>query len=215
MAEYRCEFPGCNKELAYGGRGRPPKRCEEHKGMKIESEGTQEVITPRTRPRPGKSETETKSETPAPRARPGSKPKEQEAPKADRTNKEQTESLGKQDTQSRAKAETNVRRASMQVLENADVPRGVNGTPMAKITFSASELIPTGQYANVSVGPAQVQVYVDIDREVVESETFFNDDQKENLVKALNELADMVGGDIISVQRNLVLQSMQDQLETK
>lgn len=35
-----------------------------------------------------------------------------------------------------------------------------NGIPMTRITCSAAELIPTRSYANVSVGPIQVQRYV-------------------------------------------------------
>jgi len=30
-AEYRCQHPGCDRELTYGGRGRKPKFCDEHK----------------------------------------------------------------------------------------------------------------------------------------------------------------------------------------
>ncbi len=51
-----------------------------------------------------------------------------------------------------------------------------NGIPMTRITCSAAELIPTRQYANVSVGPIQVQRYVfatafdDIKKEITETQ---------------------------------------------
>lgn len=121
--------------------------------------------------------------------------------------------VGKADTQSRAKAETAARRSNEQNGELEPVPMGVGGRPMAKIIFSASELIPTGQYANVSVGPAQVHAFVDLDRQL-EDDGYFSTSEKQTLVAALNELAEVVERDVVAVQRNLVLESIQEQLST-
>ena len=80
---------------------------------------------------------------------------------------------------------------------------------MVKLTMTASELIPTGQYANVSVGPCQITAFVD-----PEAPSPFTDAQRENMAAALNQLAEIVEGDVVSVQRNLVLESIQEQLSS-
>jgi hypothetical protein len=78
---------------------------------------------------------------------------------------------------------------------------------MAKIEFSASELIPTGQYANVTVGPIRITAYVDLSRNGDGS--YFTERERDTLVKAANELAEMAERDVIGVQRGLVLESLQ------
>jgi hypothetical protein len=150
---------------------------------------------------------------PAARQRPGSKakPKAAEEPAASkpaRANPRQAKSIGNQDTQSRGKAETAAKQAEKQQETVSDGwPRTSDGRPMVRITMTASELIPTGQYANVSVGPCQIITYIDPDAPAP-----FTDVQRENMAAALNQLAEIVEGDVVSVQRNLVMESIQDQL---
>jgi hypothetical protein len=91
------------------------------------------------------------------------------------------------------------------------VPCGSKGSPMIQAEMSAAELIPTGQYANVSVGPARLHFWIDPDRELKPGESYFSEEQRDTVTKALNEAAEMVEGDVIAVQRNLVLESMQQQ----
>jgi len=149
-----------------------------------------------SRANPAKSAEEPKAETtttaPAKRANPGL-----------------SKTVGKPDTQSRTKAETSVKQANRQqeVVEGDGWPRTSDGRPMVKITMTASELIPTGQYANVSVGPCQITCFID-----PEAPSPFTDAQRENMAAALNQLAEIVEGDVVSVQRNLVMESIQDQL---
>ena len=127
-----------------------------------------------------------------------------------RTRPGTTKTMGKAEPKSRSKAKAASERADKDQQEQVDEgswPRNADGSPMAKIEFSAAELIPNGQFANVSVGPAKATVFVDLD-----SDTPFSDAQKQNLAAALNELADVVGLDVIGVQRNLVHESLQEQI---
>lgn len=121
--------------------------------------------------------------------------------------------IGKGDEKSRAKAQAAHQRAveQRQTVDAESWPRGVNGQPMLKITMTAAELIPTGQYANVSVGPAQITAFIDQDRQVA-GQSYFSAEQRAVMAQALNELAEIVEGDVVAVQRNLVMQSMQHQI---
>lgn len=142
---------------------------------------------------------------------------------AERSNPFLTKDIGKGDTQSRQKAEKAAERADAEIkrqnetpLVNASSngtswPTGVKGTPMMHCEMSAAELIPTGQYANVSVGPARVHFLIDPDRELRDDEDYFTPQQRATIAKALNEAAELVESDVIAVQRNLVLESMQEQ----
>lgn len=78
-------------------------------------------------------------------------------------------------------------------------PTDDKGRPMAQISFTASELIPTGQFANVVVGPVTVTKFV----------------ADENLADQVNELAEMVESDCIAEQRELVLASLQADVENQ
>lgn len=40
------------------------------------------------------------------------------------------------------------------------IPVDTNGQPLVKISFTVTEKIPTGNYANVEVGPATAERYV-------------------------------------------------------
>jgi len=42
-----------------------------------------------------------------------------------------------------------------------EIPIGANGMPLIKISCAAAELIPTMQYANVTIGPVVVHRYVE------------------------------------------------------
>lgn len=89
-------------------------------------------------------------------------------------------------------------------------PKGSAGTPMIKAEMAASELIPTGQYANVTVGPVRLSFLIDPDRKLSEGEGYFSQEQKDTIAQALNEAAEIVEGDVVAVQRNLVLENLQE-----
>jgi hypothetical protein len=141
--------------------------------------------------------------------------------KKDRTNPFLTKTSGKSDTGSRGKAEKAADRSDaeiervkaeplVEVGASGGWPTGSKGTPMMHAEMSAAELIPTGQYANVSVGPARVHFLIDPDRELRDDEDYFSPQQRATIAKALNEAAEIVEADVIAVQRNIVLESMQD-----
>jgi len=132
-----------------------------------------------------------------------------------RANPRTAKTIGQTDTKSRTKAD----HAHEQTKEKTDIsveeeiPRGVSGKPMMKIFMTASELVPTGQYANVSVGPAQITAWVDPDRVLEEGESYFSAQQRATLAQALNELAEIVEADVIAVQRNLVMENLQETVQ--
>src|SRR5436190_17023922 len=136
--------------------------------------------------------------------------KDEEEEKA-RSNPFLAKKMGKGDTNSRSKAE----KAADQTNERTEIavgndsvwPTNDQGRPLARVTMTASELIPTGQYANVSVGPAQITMFIDPD-----SDQPLTPEQAENVGKALNVLAEIVEVDVVAVQRNLVLESLQQQI---
>ncbi len=136
-----------------------------------------------------------------------------EAP--ERTNPFLTKSLGKGDKGSRGKAEKASERADTEVQQyeanQPSWPTGQKGTPMMKAEMAASELIPTGQYANVTVGPARLHFLIDPDRELRDDEDYFSPAQRATIAKALNEAAEVIESDVVAVQRNLVMESMQQQ----
>lgn len=119
------------------------------------------------------------------------------------TDERLAKTMGKGDKGTRAKAENATNRNKQ---ETEGWPT-VNGKPMVRIQMQASELIPTGQYANVAIGPAVVTAFIDPS----DSEGM-SDEEKENITKAVNDLAILVERDVIAVQRTLVLASLQDQI---
>jgi hypothetical protein len=191
------------------GRGRPPKYCSDHKPTPSSSNGKpaeEKVPEPstRARPRPGN-----KQEPEAARPRPGAPRSEENDGATDEPQAlRRPPTLGKSDSGSRAKAETAEKRA-VSVQADEVIPRGIDGKPMAKIEFSASELIPTGQYANVTVGPVRITAYIDLARNDDEGLPYFTEQEKDTLIKAANELAEMTEVNIIGIQRGLVLESLQ------
>jgi hypothetical protein len=144
----------------------------------------------------------------------------------DRTNPFLSKTAGKGDTGSRKKAEKASEQANEEIkqqekpqakLANLNVgelsawPLGSKGTPMMHAEMAASELIPTGQYANVTVGPCRVHFLIDPDRELRDDEDYFTPQQRATIAKALNESAEIVEADVVAVQRNIVMESMQGQ----
>lgn len=160
-----------------------------------------------SRPRPGskKPDAEKKDETAAPR-----------------TDPRQTATMGEADKGSRAKAENASARANDEIKRQearpvrspVGWPVGSAGSPMIMAEISAAELVPTGQYANVSVGPARLHFLIDPDREIAEDESYFTSEQRAVMSQALNEAAEIVESDVIAVQRSLVLNSLQDQVQS-
>lgn len=133
---------------------------------------------------------------------------------ADRTNPFISKTVGKPGRQSRQKAEKAADRADEEIRSNDEMgrwPQGAKGTPMMRAEMSAAELVPTGDYANVSVGPARLHFLIDPDRELRDDEDYFSPAQRATITKALNEAAEMVEADVVAVQRNIVLESMQNQ----
>jgi len=131
----------------------------------------------------------------------------------DRTNPFLTKTSGKGDKGTRGKAEKATERADEEIKreERKVTPEQLdNGMIMAEM--SAAELIPTGQYANVSIGPARLHFQIDPNRDIPEGGTYFSAAQRATIARALNEAAEMIEADVLAVQRNIVMESMQDQL---
>jgi hypothetical protein len=72
-----------------------------------------------------------------------------------------------------------------------------DGVPLLQISFTASELIPTGDYANVTVGPVTVTKFI------------ADPDDDDTLAEELNNLAEVVEAKCISEQREIVMESLQ------
>jgi hypothetical protein len=80
--------------------------------------------------------------------------------------------------------------------QSGGVPLTPDGRPMVKITVSGAELIPHGQFANISCGPCMFEVWVDpLDEEPVHPTV------AQGIAKAANTLFDALYGDVLSVQR--------------
>lgn len=124
-----------------------------------------------------------------------------------RTHEEVSKSVGRGSGKgTRAQAIGNAERANSQ-QDSEGIPRAADGFPLVKISMAAAELIPTGQFANISIGPALIEWYIDPrDDEPITS------DQLSNASRALNQLAELVEVDVVAVQRNIVLESMQSQV---
>lgn len=116
---------------------------------------------------------------------------------------ESGKTLGNSDQKSRSKAES----AKERNQHEAESWPTVDGRPMVKIQMQASEIVPTGQYANVAIGPAVITAFID-----PFSKPGFSDEWKENVATAINELAEIVERDVVAVQRSLVHMSLQDQV---
>lgn len=71
------------------------------------------------------------------------------------------------------------------------------GLPLIEISVCASELIPTGEYANVTVGPVRMTKYI---RDPQDDDT---------LVEMINDMCELIEVGVVAEQRELVLQSLQ------
>ena len=119
-----------------------------------------------------------------------------------------TKTIAKDEPKSRQKAEESHKRTAKASDEaQEDWPVSDDGRPLVKISVCAAELLPTGQFANISVGPAQITAFID----PADEEPFSKSD-KDNIASALNQLSDIVQVDVIGVQRTMILTSMAEQL---
>lgn len=140
---------------------------------------------------------------------------------SEKTNPFLSKSIGKPDTGSRGKAEKASKRANEEIVnEKSDSwPTAPSGLPYVKAEMAASELIPTGQYANVSIGPVRLHFLIDpgivLQDENGGPTSFFSPQQRATIAQALNEAAEIVEVDVCAVQRNLIMESMQQQLGEK
>jgi hypothetical protein len=123
--------------------------------------------------------------------------------------------LATQDTKSGAKAKAAHDKTvkDLEAVNSDSWPRGSTGEPMMKIVMTAAELVPTGQYANVSIGPVQITAFVDEKRKLEDGESYFTHGERATMAQALNELAEVVEGDVVAVQRNIVLENLQEEGE--
>jgi hypothetical protein len=139
---------------------------------------------------------------------------EESTPKA-ATRPKPEPTIGNAAQKSRQKADHARQQAekSREMVDSEAWPRGVNGQPMFKVTMTAAELLPTGQFANISIGPAQITAFVDQDRLLADDQGYFTQAQRDTLARALNELAEIVEADVVAVQRNLVQEHVQKQVE--
>ena len=144
-----------------------------------------------------------------------------EAPK-DRTNPFLSKTMGTGDKGTRKKAENASERTNGEIKDRESPattrlngqpgwPMGSKGTPMMHAEMAASELIPTGQYANCAIGPCRIHFLIDPDRELRDDEDYFTPQQKATIAKAFNEAAEVIEADVVAVQRDLVLESLQQQ----
>lgn len=133
------------------------------------------------------------------------------SPRRPRVTKETAESIGNADEKSRQKAKAAAER-SQAVMDQAvasgegKIPLTGDGRPMARILVGGAELIPHGQYANISCGPAVFELWVDplADKPVSE-------EVKAGLAQAANEMFDALYADVLSVQRALIQTSIEEQ----
>lgn len=179
-----------------------------------------ETTRPRPRPKPTSEKSnggEVKTRPrPAPRPKPTEKSEldnptdgDDKATMSDRGRMEKITKSGTPDTQSRVKGEQAQRRAES--VQGEELwPRGIKGRPMIKLEFAASELIPTGQYANVTVGPVRATGFIDLDRDLDEDEPYFSQREADMIIKAANELAEHIEGSVVAVQRDIVLDNLQN-----
>ena len=133
----------------------------------------------------------------------------------DRTNPFTTKTAGTGDKGTRGKAEKASERANEEIQQRVDVPsqEGLN-QGLIYAEMSAAELVPTGQYANVSIGPCRLHFMIDPNKEIPLGESYFSEAQRATIARALNEAAEIVEADVVAVQRNLVMESLQEQLKS-
>lgn len=121
-----------------------------------------------------------------------------------RTSKPVSKTLGRAQPKSRAQADAAVERSDEVQPVSEGWPHTPDGRPMAKLEMASSELLPTGQFANVSVGPGRLTLFID-----PQEDGGIPKEEQDNIAKAMNQMAELVEVDVIGVQRALVLESIQ------
>jgi len=131
-------------------------------------------------------------------------------PRPQRTAPEVTASLAAPAEKTGPKAKATAENASAQATAAdpmEDRPtHAPSGLPYVKVVATASDLIPTGDWANTTVGPVQFTAWLDPG-----NPDPLPQDQLDNLAKAANKLFETAQLDVVAVQRTLVLESLQQQ----
>lgn len=134
------------------------------------------------------------------------------SPRRPRVPKPSEPSIAQEEPKSRQKAKVAADRGKQQAdlaersATEAGPPMTSDGRPLSKITVAGAELIPHGQFANISCGPAMFEIWVDpLDEEPV------SDELAAGLAKAANKVFDALYGDVLSVQRALIQQAIEQQ----
>jgi hypothetical protein len=83
------------------------------------------------------------------------------------------------------------------------VPVDANGHPLTQISFAASDLVPTDDYANVIIGPVTVTRWFAIDP-----------DDDEKVAEKTSELGSVVEG-VLAEHREIVLTNLQAEAEKR
>ncbi len=120
-------------------------------------------------------------------------------PRPTRTSPEVSTTISSESTKSRQKANATAKRNEPHI-EN---PLVIDGKRYVEVSFAAAELIPHGDWANISLGPAYIKMLVDPD-----DPNGIPQEQRENIARAVNEVAETVMGDILGLQRNIVLEAL-------
>ena len=94
---------------------------------------------------------------------------------------------------------TTRRKENVRTERQGGVPIGKNGLPMIEISMTASDLFPTGDYANAVVGPATATRWIE-DTDPAKTD---------HISDGLNKLAECVEVDVIAEQREIVLTNLQ------
>lgn len=89
-----------------------------------------------------------------------------------------------------------------------NIPLGVNGKPLIRISVSAAELIPTRQYANIVVGPITVVRYVDSATGTTDEEDSFISQQ----IHKTQRLVEQAVAEERETVHNMIRQSEQGRL---
>ncbi len=80
---------------------------------------------------------------------------------------------------------------------NFNWPVDENGDPQVLISFASAEVVPTGNYANVTVGPASATKFIAVNGD------------KDELAKAISELAEPVEW-ALSHRRDQILKELSE-----
>lgn len=124
---------------------------------------------------------------------PKAKPKKAPAKKASAPPKKPP---AKKEVEPKPKAKSNVSTTAV-VAAGPTFMDPETGLPLIEISVCASELIPTGEYANVTVGPVRMTKFI---RDPLDDDV---------LVEMINDMCELIEIGVVAEQRELVLQSLQ------